>query len=194
MRTDTYGMEKETQTLIQALCRQDGQAQRRVLQLYGTMVFRQVARIVTCQEDAEEVYQDVFVKVFRNIQSYDSRQASLATWMSRIAYNESLNFVRRAQQPVIYVDDRDVDLESIQDEALAQVFQQQDEATIQLIERALDYLPPEELALITMFYFDDMSLKDIAYTTDSTPSTVASRLSRTRRKLYRIIQSLDYEQ
>ena len=186
-------MEKETQTLIQALCRQDGQAQRRVLQLYGTMIFGQVARIVTCQEDAEEVYQDVFVKVFRNIQSYDSRQASLATWMSRIAYNESLNFVRRARQPVIYVDDRDVDLESIQDEALAQVFQQQDEATIQLIERALDYLPPEELALITMFYFDDMSLKDIAYATDSTPSTVASRLSRTRRKLYRIIQSLDYE-
>lgn len=194
MRTDTYGMEKETQTLIQALYRQDGQAQRRVLQLYGTMIFGQVARIVTCQEDAEEVYQDVFVKVFRNIQSYDSRQASLATWMSRIAYNESLNFVRRAPQPVIYVDDRDVDLESIQDEALAQVFQQQDEATIQLIGHALDYLPPEEQALITMFYFDDMSLKDIAYTTDSIPSTVASRLSRTRRKLYRIIQSFDYEQ
>lgn len=193
MRTDTYGMEKETQTLIQALCRQDGQAQRRVLQLYGTMIFGQVARIVTCQEDAEEVYQDVFVKIFRNIQSYDSRQASLATWMSRIAYNESLNFVRRTQQLVIYVDDRDVDLESIQDEALAQVFQQQDEATIQLIGHALDYLPPEEQALITMFYFDDMSLKDIAYATDSTPSTVASRLSRTRRKLYRIIQSLDYE-
>lgn len=193
MRTDTYGMERETQTLIQALCRQDGQAQRRVLQLYGAMIFGQVARIVTCQEDAEEVYQDVFVKVFRNIESYDSRQASLATWMIRIAYNESLNFVRRAQQPLIYVDDRDVDLESIQNEALAQVFQQQDEATIQLIERALDYLLPEELALITMFYYDDMSLKDIAYTTDSAPSTVASRLSRTRRKLYRIIQSLGNE-
>ncbi|MBO7267173.1 MAG: sigma-70 family RNA polymerase sigma factor [Bacteroidaceae bacterium] len=193
MRTDTYGMEKETQTLIQALCRQDGQAQRRVLQLYGAMIFGQVARIVTCLEDAEEVYQDVFVKVFRNIESYDSRQASLATWMSRIAYNESLNFVRRAQQPLIYVDDRDVDLESIQNEALAQVFQQQDEATIQLIERALDYLLPEELALITMFYYDDMSLKDIAYATDSAPSTVASRLSRTRRKLYRIIQSLGNE-
>jgi RNA polymerase sigma-70 factor (ECF subfamily) len=186
-------MERETQTLIQALCRQDGQAQRRVLQLYGAMIFGQVARIVTCQEDAEEVYQDVFVKVFRNIESYDSRQASLATWISRIAYNESLNFVRRARQPVIYVDDRDVDLESIQNEALAQVFQQQDEATIQLIERALDYLPPEELALITMFYYDDMSLKDIAYATDSAPSTVASRLSRTRRKLYRIIQSLGNE-
>ena len=186
-------MYKTTDKLIQSLCRQEALAQRYLLQLYGEMIFGQVARIVTCQEDAEEVYQDVFVKVFRNIESYDRRQASLATWMIRIAYNESLNFVRRAQQPLIYVDDRDVDLESIQNEALAQVFQQQDEATIQLIERALDYLPPEELALITMFYYDDMSLKDIAYATDSTSSTVASRLSRTRRKLYRIIQSLDYE-
>lgn len=186
-------MYKTTDKLIQSLCRQEEKAQRYLLQQYGGMIFGQVARIVTCQEDAEEVYQDVFVKVFRNIQSYDAKQASLATWMSRIAYYESLNFVRRAPQPIIYVDDRDVDLESIQDEVVSKVFQQQDEQTIQLIEHALDYLPPDEMALIMMFYFDDMSIKDIAYTTDSTPPTVASRLSRTRRKLYRIIQSLQYE-
>ena len=59
MRTDTYGMGKDTQTLIQALYRQDGQAQRRVLQLYGTMIFGQVTRIITCQEDAEEVYSKI---------------------------------------------------------------------------------------------------------------------------------------
>jgi RNA polymerase sigma-70 factor (ECF subfamily) len=98
--------------------------------------------------------------------------------------------VRRAQQPLIYVDDRDVDLESIQNEALAQVFQQQDEATIQLIERALDYLPPEELALITMFYYDDMNMKDIAYVTSTNISTIGSQLTRTRKKLYKIIKSM----
>ena len=193
MTSHTNVMYKTTDKLIQCLCRQEAQAQRYLLQQYGEMIFGQVARIVTCQEDAEEVYQDVFVKVFRNIQSYDAKQASLATWMSRIAYHESLNFVRRTPQPIIYVDDRDVDLESIQDEAMSKVFQQQDEQMIQLIEHALDYLPPDEMALIMMFYFDDMNIKDIAYTTDSTPSTVASRLSRTRRKLYRIIQSLQYE-
>ena len=193
MTSHTNVMYKTTDKLIQSLCRQEALAQRYLLQLYGEMIFGQVARIVTCQEDAEEVYQDVFVKVFRNIQSYDAKQASLATWMSRIAYNESLNFLRRTKPPIIYVDDRDVDLESIQDEAVNQVFQQQDEQTIQLIEHALDYLPPDEMVLIMMFYFDDMSIKDIAFTTDSTPPTVASRLSRTRRKLYRIIQSLQYE-
>ena len=82
-------MNIETDILIRGVRKQNKQAQQRVLQLYGEMVFGQVARIVTCQEDAEEVYQDVFIKVFRSIESYDSRQASLATWISRIAYHES---------------------------------------------------------------------------------------------------------
>ena len=77
--------DKETNELVYGLCRKDRQAQWRMLQTYGEMIFGQVARIVTCQEDAEEVYQDVFVKVFSNIRSYDSSKASLSTWLSRIA-------------------------------------------------------------------------------------------------------------
>jgi RNA polymerase sigma-70 factor (ECF subfamily) len=79
------------------------------------------------------------------------------------------------------------------EEQSAMIFQQQDEQTVRIVERALDYLPPDELALITMFYFDDMSIKDIAFVTDSISSTVASRLSRTRNKLYRIIKSFSHE-
>ena len=183
-------MDKGTDTLVQGLCRQDGQAQRCALQLYGEMIFGQIARIVPCQEDAEEVYQDVFVKVFSNIDAYDESKASLATWISRIAYNECVSFTRRNKLPVIYVDDSEIDLESIQDDTLARVFQQQDEPTILLIEKALDYLPPEELALITMFYFDDKSIKDIAFITESTPKNLATLLCRTIRKLYRIIKSV----
>lgn len=153
------------------------------------MVFHHIARIIPIQEDAEEIYQDVFVKAFKNIKQYDSSKASLATWLIRIAHNESINFARRNKPPIIYVDDRTTDLESIQDKTLAKVFQQQDEQTILIIEKALEYLPPDEQIMLTMFYFDNISLKEIAYITDTTPSNVATRLSRTRRKLYRIIKS-----
>jgi RNA polymerase sigma-70 factor (ECF subfamily) len=182
--------DKETKELIRGVSRHDRHAQQRMLQSYGSMVFGLISRIITSQEDAEEIYQDVFVKIFRNIDAYDESKASLATWISRIAYNECVSFTRRNKPPVIYVDDSEVDLESIQDDALTRVFQQQDEPTILLIEKALDYLPPEELALITMFYFDDKSIKDIAFITESTPTNVATRLCRTRRKLYRIIKSV----
>ena len=94
---------------------------------------------------------------------------------------------------MIYVEDSDLDRDSIMEEQSVMIFQQQDEQAVQTVERALDYLPPDELALITMFYFDDMSIKDIAFVTDSISSTVASRLSRTRNKLYRIIKSFSHE-
>ncbi|MBQ2299728.1 MAG: sigma-70 family RNA polymerase sigma factor [Bacteroidaceae bacterium] len=178
--------QKEADELIEGLRKQQRQAQQRMLLMYGKMVFCQVARIVTCQEDAEEVFQDVFVKAFDNIKTYDSRLASLSTWLKCIAYNESLNFMRKSTPPIIYVDDRDVDLEIIQDETLAQVFQQHDEATVQRLEKAIEFLSPHEQALINMFYYDDMNMKDIAYVTSTNISTIGSQLTRTRKKLYKI--------
>ena len=182
--------DKETDELIRGVIRNDRYAQQRMLHAYGRMVFGQIARIITSQEDAEEVYQDVFVKVFRNMDSYEGNKASLSTWISRITYNECINFVKRNKPPIIYVDDSEVDLESIQDDTISLIFQKQDEQTILLIEKAMDYLSPDEYALINMFYFDNMSIKDISFVTDASPTAVATRLSRTRRKLYRIIKSI----
>jgi len=65
----------------------------------------------------------------------------------------------------------------------------QNEENIRLMEQALDQLPPQEQALLTMFYYDNLSLSDIAYVTGSIPSTVGSRLSRIRKKLYKIIKT-----
>ena len=65
-----------------------------------------------------------------------------------------------------------------------------DEETIRLLEQALAKLPPHEQAIVSMFYYDNMSLADIAYVTGSIISTVGSQLSRIRKKLYRIIKTL----
>ena len=182
-------MANATEKLIEELKLGSQHAQQEMLAMYGESVWRQVTMIVAQQEDAEEVYQDVFLKAFKAIGSYRPEQASLATWLGRIAYNESLNAVRKRKPPIVYVDDRDVDLESMQDETIA-TLQERDEQTIELIERALDFLPPAEQAIITMFYFDNQSIKDIAYITETNISTVCSKLSRTRKKLYRIIKKL----
>ena len=193
-------MDNVTETLTQGLRRQDRQAQQQTLQMFGEMVFSLIARIVTRHEDVEEVYQDVFLKVFRNIETYDARKASLATWVSHIAYHESLNFVRRVEQKTLRVEggaffaeqngrgERKV--KDICDENVDLTQQQPDEQTVQLLEKALERLPPEEQALVTMFYYEDRSLKDIAYITDSIPSTVGSQLCRIRKKLYKTIKDM----
>ena len=179
-------MEQETTILISNLRQRKSAACQRLLSEYGPMVFRMVQRIVTRREDAEEVYQDVFVKALRGIEGYNPGQASLATWLNRIAYHESLNFVRGKKPTIVYMDDRDLGLDTLEDPGDAP----QDEETIRQLEQALAKLPPHEQAIVSMFYYDNMSLADIAFVTGSIPSTVGSQLSRIRKKLYRIIKTL----
>ena len=178
-------MEQATDIFIEQLRKGDRAACQRLVSDYGPAVFQMVRRIVVRQEDAEEVWQDVFVKALHGIGSYDSRKASLATWLSRIAYHESVNFMRKRQPDIVYMDDYDLSGIDESPEEIAH-----DSQTVQALEQALAMLLPQEQAAITMFYYDNMSLADIAYVTGSIPSTVGSQLSRIRKKLYRIIKTM----
>ena len=180
-------MVQDTAILIDDLQQRKPAACQRLLAEYGPAVFRTVQRIVSNREDAEEVYQDVFVKALRGIATYDPQKASLSTWLGRIAYNESLNFVRCKKPTLVYIEDRYQGSEAIEAPEDAPL----DEQTIQHLERALSMLQPHEQAIVSMFYYDEMSLADIAYVTGSIPSTIGSQLSRIRKKLYRIIKPLE---
>ena len=179
-------MEQDSTILISNLRQRKPAACQQLLTEYGPAVFRMVQRIVTRREDAEEVYQDVFVKALRGIEGYNPRQASLATWLGRIAYHESLNFVRGKKPTLLYIEDSELGIDTLEapDDAPP------DEQTIRQLEQALAMLPPHEQAIVSMFYYDNQSLADIAYVTGSIPSTVGSQLSRIRKKLYRIIKTL----
>jgi RNA polymerase sigma-70 factor (ECF subfamily) len=176
-------MKQEIDILIGDLKQRKASACRQLLSDYGPTVLRMVSRIVTRREDAEEVYQDVFMKALRGIAGYKPQQSSLKTWLSRIAYNESLNFVRGKRNAFVYRDDLGIDTQEEPDEALY------NEETIAQLEQALGMLPPHEQAIIHMYYYDNMSLADIAFVTGSIPSTVGSQLSRIRKKLYRMIKT-----
>ena len=176
--------------LIEGLLKQNRGAQKQMLDSYGRDVFAQIARLIPAIEDAEEVYQDVFVKVFRNISRFDAEKSSLKTWVSRIAYHETISFLRKKSPAVIYFEDNGIETQALTDAEVGETFGQPNAETVQLIRAALKHLPPEEKAIITMFYYEERSLKEIAYVTESIPTTVASKLSRTRRKLCRIIKML----
>jgi RNA polymerase sigma-70 factor (ECF subfamily) len=176
--------------LIAGLRKQSPKAQQETIDRYGREVFAQVVRLVAVTENAEEVYQDVFMKVFSNIGQHDAERASLRTWISRIAYNEAISFLRRKRMPVVYFEDRSHEADKLSDAEVDETLGHANAETVQLIRAALKHLPPEERALVTMFYYEERSLKEIADITESIPTTVASRLSRTRKKLCRIIKML----
>ena len=176
--------------LIEGLRKQSPKAQQQTIDRYGREVFALVVRLVAVTENAEEVYQDVFMKVFSNIGQHDAERSSLRTWISRIAYNEAVSFLRRKRMPVVYFEDRSHEADKLSDAEVDETLGHANVETVQLIRAALKHLPPEERALVTMFYYEERSLKEIADITESIPTTVASRLSRTRKKLCRIIKML----
>ena len=176
--------------IIEGLRQRSPKVQQEALERYGNYVWAQVVRLVTSVEDAEEVYQDVFVKVFSNIKMYDEERSSFRTWLSRIAYNESITFLRRKRQALIYFEDNEGQAEALSEAEVEETLGHGNEETVQLIRAAIRHLPLDEQAIITMFYYDEMSLKEIAYVTESIPTTVASKLSRTRKKLCKIIKML----
>ena len=176
--------------LIEGLSRQDSKAQQQTIDRYGGEVFTLLVRLVAVAENAEEVYQDVFVKVFRNIGQYDAGRSSLRTWILRIAYNEAISFLRRKRLPVVYFEDHGHEADKLSDAEVDETLGNVSTETVQLIRAALKHLPPEERALITMFYYEERSLKEIADITGAIPTTIASRLCRTRKKLCRIIKML----
>lgn len=183
----------QDKNILEGLLRNQADAQRRLLQQYGERVFAQIVRIISIQEDAEEVYQDVFLKAFRNVDSYHAERASLSTWLWKIAYHEALNFVRGKKVPIISFEDYEPSMEKLSEQDVDALMNRTDEETLLLMEQALQSLLPKEQSLIGMFYYENLSLKEIAYITDSTKTTVASRLCRIRKKMYHIIKKLKNE-
>ena len=181
----------ETEThLIEGLRQHSPKAQQETLELFGRNVWAQVVRIVSCTEDAEEIYQDVFVKAFNNIDRYDGEKASLKTWLLRIAYNEAVSFLRHSKTKTISIEDYGNNTDNISEEEVERIIGRPDNESIQTLRSAIHHLTLEEQALITMFYYDELSINDIAFVTESNPSTIGSKLSRTRKKLCTIIKKL----
>ena len=173
-------METDEQ-IIEAVKDGKREGQRLMVCRYGQMVFAMIVRQVTTTMDAEELTQDTFMRAFNNIDRYDSRRSSLGTWLCRIAYHLTLDFLKRRQPNIISMDDTT----DISDESLETELSTGNEKRIQQLEMLMEELPPDEQMLLTLFYYEDRSLDECSFIMDTTSHALANRLYRIRKKLYK---------
>ena len=151
------------------------------LERYSQEAFAIVVRLVPQQEDAEELVQDAFVRAFNRLETFGGR-SSFSTWICRIAYTTAVSWLRKRRIRYLSIDDRPQLSDKEIDEAL------DDESRIEELRRAITLLKPDEQTLITLYYYDNRPLNDIAYILDAEPNTLATRLHRIRRKLYLLMK------
>ena len=156
---------------------------------YQQMVFTIVLKIVNNREDAEDICQEIFIKVFKSLDSF-KEESEFSTWLYRIAYNTALSEIRKRK--IIFSSLDDISIlkeeeinENIEDFAL--------EERIFYLEKALKTLPAEDALLITMFYLDNQSIEEISLISNLSRANVKVKLHRIRKKLAIEINKLTTE-
>ena len=145
-----------------------------LVQQYRTKLFRLVFSIVGNAARAEEVTQDVFLKIWIALPSYDGR-ASLSTWIYTIARNTSLTHRRsEAYRSVLPLDE-------VREPAAHRAEPVDD------MPRLLERLPDEQKEAIELFYLQERSIDDVAAMMDMPAGTVKSHLHRARRGLAKMM-------
>ena len=153
---------------------------------YKNLVFSLALRMLKQTEEAEEVSQDTFIKVFKGIDKFKS-DSKLSTWIYRITYNSCLDRLKSKRREFMTVEIDEHNANKIGDvgnafEVLAQ--KEREEA----IRECLAKLPPYDAALLTLFYFEEKKLQEIEKITDLSVNTIKVRLFRARKRLAGIMQ------
>lgn len=173
--------QKEDQHYIDAINSGDTRAFSVLVDRYKHMVFTLAAKILKSHEEAEEVAQDVFVKAYTALRTFKG-DSKFSTWLYKIAYYRSLDELKK-QKRRLNTSSIDSDTEF----HLSSMHNALD--TLEAAERklaiksAIDELPHDDAVVITLHYFEELSLKEIADIMNIEANTVKVRLFRSRKRL-----------
>lgn len=155
------------------------------LDRYGQQVFVLVDRIVSCQEDAEELTQDVFLKAFQQLSSFKA-ESSFSTWIYRIATNVAISAVRKKKNETIRLDESV--FFNLSESQIDEALEDESEEQLQRLQRAIEQLQADERALITLYYMEEKPLTEVAFILGITEGNAKVKLHRIRKKLYILIK------
>ena len=131
---------------------------RILMETYQERLYWHIRKIVYEHEDANDVIQNTFIKVYRSIEKFEGK-SKLYTWLYRIATNESITFLnKKKKKATSSMDDEETNLSN---RLKADEYFDGDEIQLQL-QLALEELPEKQKMVFNMRYFDEMSYADMS--------------------------------
>jgi RNA polymerase sigma factor (sigma-70 family) len=173
----------DDQELVTAVLARTPGAFERLIARHKALVWHVVYRMVKHPEDARELSQDVFLRVHQRLHQYRF-ESSLATWIGRVAFSVASRHLQKKKLPLAEpASDEDGDaLDDVSDgfdlEAACA-----DRETMQILNAAIDALPPVQRTLVTLYHLDEMGIAEIGTITGLPEGTVKNYLFRARQRL-----------
>ncbi len=138
---------------------------RMLMEQYQERLYWHIRRIVIDHEDANDVVQNCFIKVFRSIHNFKG-QSKLYTWLYRIATNEAITFVKKKARQRNKTHSIEEEENNLINEIAADPYFDGDETQIQL-QKALNTLPEKQRVVFNLRYFEEMAYKEMAEVLDT---------------------------
>lgn len=137
---------------------------------YYEKAFAIAKGVLLNEEEAHDATQEIFTLVHRNLKGFD-RRSKFSTWLYRIAVNRSIQYSRASKRHTNHAP---------LTEAHEQIAPEQTSIPDPAIEQAMGILSPEDRAVLTLFYWDELSLSEIGESLGVTENAAKTRLFRAR--------------
>ena len=171
----------------------DSRAFRELVERHQRRAHSVAYGLVRNPEDAREVVQEAFIRVFRHRAEF-AGQASFSTWLYRIVVNLSIDLLRKRSPGKAIEFDESVDTEGAPDELVPRREGVDPFATldrkrlIEAMHKALEQLPPYHRAVILLRELEGLSYEEMAAALDVSKGTIMSRLFHARRKMQKLLK------
>ncbi|HKZ79836.1 MAG TPA: RNA polymerase sigma factor [Pyrinomonadaceae bacterium] len=167
-----------------------------IIHRFGPRVFKVASRFFRQQSLVEEAAQEVFLKAFTELDSFEGR-GSLEGWLTRVATNTCLNILRSSsRRPELSVSDLTEDESTWLDKQLADVASERHHSdergrvAADLADRLLRTLPPDDQLVLTMIDGEDATIKEVAKATGWSESKVKVKAFRARGRMRKSLERL----
>jgi RNA polymerase sigma-70 factor (ECF subfamily) len=168
--------------IIGKVLRGETQLYAELVNRYQNFVFSITARYTSSREDAEEISQDVFVKAYRNLADFRG-EAKFSTWLYTIVNTTCITFLRKKKLDVHSLDNEKVFEVADSVDSGFRANQVEQKSKVQMVNKAIALLSPDDAKLITLFYKGEQSLEEIGQILGIDPNTVKVKLHRARARL-----------
>ena len=180
--------------LIERCLTGDQQAWEQIVRLHRRKVFNVAYKFVGKHDEAEDLTQDIFLKIFRSLDTFD-RRANFQTWLISVSRNLCIDHYRAVRKERETIN-RDVDPSDFApaspDTRADTQLEQRDR--VKLLRKALDKLAPTLRTAVMLRDIQELTYQEIADRLHLPEGTVKSRINRGRTELARQIQRLREEQ
>ncbi len=152
---------------------------------YSRMVFNVAYRTLQSKEDAEDVTQDVFLKVYKSLKHFRG-EAKISTWLYRVTLNTSLNFQRKRKYKnrlsfefgSTEDDNEQIDIAIVRNENPDKILERKE--TEQIVLKAINSLPEQQRIAVILYRYEGLAYEEIAKIMEVSISSVESRLHRAK--------------